>query len=134
MCDSGHDPDVPYAYMVSDGETGDTVALCGWCFLDFAAGVLRGAGYTVTEPIPAPAPPESSDDVGLAILDRDGEVIEPGPGPGEVTHTGERLTGVRRDEPAHRARTRRKLAARPDAASSSAAVVDFPQTGSDATD
>jgi hypothetical protein len=134
MCDSGHDPDVPYAYMVSDGETGDTVALCGWCFLDFTAGVLRGAGYTVTEPTPAPAPVESSDDVGLAILDAplpDGDERQGHDDPAEL---GVDRARSRRDEPAHRARTRRKLAARPDAASSSAAVVDFPRPDGDATD
>lgn len=57
MCDTGHEPDLPYAYMVTDGTTGDVVALCLACMVDFAAAILREAEWTTEPPAWAVAEP-----------------------------------------------------------------------------
>jgi len=155
-CDNGHAEPIDAAYMITDMASGDVIALCPGCMVDFAAGICRGWGLVVAPPELVNAAVLAQGDPPAPIVDAPlpeddaGATVEPGELAREMrdefatayTLRPDPLVGeaviVARPEPqpetTHRARTRRRLAARPDSAATSEAVVGWDDLGSAATD
>ena len=148
LCDAGDS--LPGAYLITDLVTGDTAAWCGAHFADLCAAVTRAAeaeiaaepetvvAQDVDSPVdgepPAP-PPGNSADVphvgGLAIDEPRGfsdETVEPAMTDGPMVNPSPEVVigGAPKDEPAHRERTKHKLAQRPDSAKTSAETIPEP--------
>jgi hypothetical protein len=126
-CDMGHDEQVPAAYLVTDLASGDVIALCSGCMVELGAGMVRGTGGTVTMPGQVEPVPESGPGPAPGIVDA------PLPDPPDNAVMPDRLSDDTAENEAaramdeHHARTRAKLAARPDAAATSETVVPWPQ-------
>jgi hypothetical protein len=121
-------PDRPAAYVITDQESFDTMAPCIECFIvfcqsvvagvDAAQGEMSGAGAPVNEHAEARGP-EPSDLSGGAT---DAYSVEPQ----DIGAGSKPKARKRAPAKAQETRTRRRLAARPDSAKSSAESVPFP--------
>jgi len=126
LCDAGDN--LPGAYLITDLVTGDTAAWCSAHFADLCAAVTRAAESEIATP-PETITPQDVDNPGddepRAFSDATVErAVTDGPLPSEAQLEHDELHV--HPELAHRERTKRKLAARPDSAKTSAETIPDP--------
>jgi hypothetical protein len=123
----------PAAYMITDLSDGTTFAVCVEHWVDLCTNVANSQqGAQDEQATPGNPVPDASDHAdfltGAEIESARSQGIEvEGDGdPGPVA-----ITPADLDEPVQRARTRRKLAERPDSTATSEANVPWPRVGED---